>query len=116
MNIEFESHGEVSVVIISGSVDGLTADDLLNRLQGYVAAGNLLLVANLAAVEYTSSAGLRALLATVKQARRGGGDLRLACTNANVRKVLELSGFTTIMKLFGDVDAAIASYAAPVRP
>jgi anti-anti-sigma factor len=114
LKIEFAPHGNVSVVAISGSVDGLTADDLLNRLQGYVAAGNLQLVANLAAVDYTSSAGLRALLATVKQARRGGGDLRLACINANVRKVLELSGFTTIMKLFDSVDAAVASYAVPV--
>ena len=114
MNVEFDTHGNVSVVVISGSVDGLTADDLMNRLQGYVAEGNLLLVANLAAVEYTSSAGLRALLATVKQTRRGGGDLRLACINANVRKVLELSGFTTIMKLFDSVDAAVASYAVSV--
>ena len=116
MDIEFDPRGNVSVVVISGSVDGLTADDLLSRLQEYVAAGNLLLVANFAAVEYTSSAGLRALLATVKQARRGGGDLRLACINANVRKVLELSGFTTIMKLFDSVDAAVASYAVAVDP
>lgn len=112
MNIEFEPHGDVSVVVISGSVDGLTADDLLKSLHGHVLAGNLRLVANLAAVSYTSSAGLRALLATMKQTRRGGGDLRLACINANVRKVLELSGFTTIMKLFADVDAAVASYAS----
>jgi len=116
MNVEFDTHGNVSVVAISGSVDGLTAGDLLSRLQGFVAEGNLLLVANLAGVEYTSSAGLRALLATVKQARRGGGDLRLACINTHVRKVLELSGFTTIMKLFDSVDAAVASYAVSVGP
>lgn len=113
MNIEFEPHGDVSVVVISGSVDSLTANDLLSNLHEHVMVGNLRLVANLAGVDYTSSAGLRALLATVKQARRGGGDLRLACINGNVRKVLELSGFTTIMKLFDDVDAAVASYASP---
>ncbi len=50
----------------------------------------------------------------MKQTRRGGGDLRLACINGNVRKVLELSGFTTIMKLFDSVDAAVASYAVSV--
>lgn len=114
MKIEFDSHGDLSVVVISGSVDSHTADDLLNRLQEYVAAGNLRLVANLAAVNYTFSAGLRALLATVKQARRSGGDLRLARISANVRKVLELSGFTTIMRLFDSVEMAVASYAAPV--
>ena len=69
------------------------------------------LVAELADVLYTSSAGVRALLATVKQARQGGGDLRLASINPPVLKVLEMSGFTTIMKCYDDVATAIDSYA-----
>jgi anti-sigma B factor antagonist len=65
-------------------------------------------------VEYTSSAGLRALLATVKEARIKGGDLRLASVGGSVHRVLELSGFTSILKLYGDVDAAVASYESGV--
>lgn len=110
MNIEFEARGDVSVVMISGSVDSLTAETVLTELTAHVEAGNLQLVADLDAVDYTSSAGLRALLSTVKATRRGGGDLRLARTGANVLKVLQLSGFTTIMKLFDEVDEAVASF------
>jgi anti-sigma B factor antagonist len=62
-------------------------------------------------VLYTSSAGLRALLATVKDARSRGGDLRLAAVNPAVRKVLDLSGFTSILKVYDEVDEAVASYA-----
>jgi anti-anti-sigma factor len=55
---------------------------------------------------------LRALLATVKQARSAGGDFRLAGVLPPVHKVLEMSGFTTILKLYPDVDGAVASYPA----
>ena len=99
------------MVGITGSVDGLTAETLLSTLQAHVEDGHTRLVVDLAAVEYTSSAGLRALLATVKEARRRGGDLRLAQINPNVRKVLELSGFVTILKIFAEVDEAVESYA-----
>ncbi|MGY1459245.1 MULTISPECIES: STAS domain-containing protein [unclassified Luteimonas] len=111
MNIELQTGRHAAVVVISGSVDGLTAERLLGTLQGYVDAGQTRLVADLAGVLYTSSAGLRALLATVKQARQGGGDLRLASINPPVLKVLELSGFTTIMKCYDDVASAMDSYA-----
>ena len=112
MHIEIQTAESAAVVVITGSVDGLTAETLLGTLQGYVEAGHIQLVADLYQVEYTSSAGLRALLATVKQARQRGGDLRLANINPAVRKVLELSGFTSIMKCYDDVDSALGSYAA----
>lgn len=110
MDIELRHSEHAAVVVISGSVDGLTADHLLGTLRSVVESGQNRLVADLAGVLYTSSAGLRALLATVKQARQGGGDLRLASINPPVRKVLEMSGFTTILKCYDDVGSAIDSY------
>lgn len=112
MNIQIQPGEHAAVIIILGSVDGLTAEVLLTTLHGYVEEGHTRLVADLGGVDYTSSAGLRALLATLKATRRCGGDLRLANVTAPVLKVLELSGFTTIMKCYDDVDAAVGSYAA----
>lgn len=113
LEIQIEPRDFVTVVAIHGSVDGLTADSLLGALQKEVAGGRTRLVADLSGVEYTSSAGLRALLATVKDARRHGGDLRLAAVTVNVRKVLDLSGFTSILKLYDEVDAAVGSFGPP---
>ena len=110
MEISVSKVNNVTVVAISGSVDGLTAADLSTALGAQLAAGNIQLVADFAKVEYTSSAGLRALLGTTKDARRAGGDFRLASVRPDVHRVLELSGFTSILKLFNDVDAAVASY------
>lgn len=111
MDINIQPHDDIDVVAITGSVDGLTADTLLATLQRHVEDGGNRLVVDLSGVDYTSSAGLRALLATVKETRRRGGDLRLADINPNVRKVLELSGFATILKIYTGVDEAVASFA-----
>jgi anti-sigma B factor antagonist len=51
-------------------------------------------------------------LETVKETRQRGGDLRLAAVRPEVLRVLELSGFTGILKVYPDVDAATASFAA----
>ena len=112
MQIEVERRGLVSVAGVHGNVDGLTSAELSRVLGDEVAGGGHRMVVSLAGVDYTSSAGLRVLLAVVKEARSRGGDVRLAAVRDNVRKVLELSGFTSILKLFPDVDAAVASFGA----
>jgi anti-sigma B factor antagonist len=112
MQISVEHRAPATVVRIVGDVDGRTAETLLAELQARVGEGHVRLVGDLSGVRYTSSAGLRALLAVLREARRGGGDLRLAAVHAPVLKILELSGFTTILKLYDDVDGAVASYSA----
>jgi anti-sigma B factor antagonist len=112
MEIRVEKRGPVAIVSIDGSVDGTTAGDLISSLRQQVTAGSVQLVADLAGVDYTSSAGLRALLETVKEARLHGGDLRLASVRREVLRVLELSGFTSILQVYPDVDSAVASFPA----
>lgn len=110
MDVTFEDQGGATVARIAGSVDGLTADSLLGALKTQVDEGRVRLVGDLSGVDYTSSAGLRALLATLKATRQQGGDFRLASVQPHVLKVLELSGFTSILKLYPDVPAAVASF------
>ncbi|HEY5634106.1 MAG TPA: STAS domain-containing protein [Burkholderiaceae bacterium] len=103
-------HEEVTVIAVQGSVDSLTADRLTEALGSQVSTGRIRLVADFGAVEYTSSAGLRSLLGSVKESRRLGGDLRMAAVQPAVLRVLSLSGFASIIKIYDDVDSAIASY------
>lgn len=113
MEIELRTSGGITVVGIRGSVDGLTADDLMRALSDRVNQGAVHLVADCSALDYTSSAGLRSLLGAVKLARQHGGDLRLAAIQPPVLRVLDLSGFTSILKYYPDVDAAVVSFAEP---
>lgn len=110
MEVSVEQRGSVALVRIAGSVDGLTADGLQADLRAQLEGGAIHLVGDLSGVEYTSSAGLRALLATLKNARQLGGDFRLAAVRPAVLRVLEMSGFTSILKHYPDVDTAVASF------
>lgn len=112
MNLVTTHHDHVTVLAIAGSVDSLSADTLTAALVEHVRAGHVKLVCDFAAVEYTSSAGLRSLLTALKDSRRLGGDLRMAAVQPSVLRVLSLSGFTSIIKIFDDVPGAVASYGA----
>jgi anti-sigma B factor antagonist len=111
MELETTDSSGITIVTIRGSVDGSTSEELTARLIQLAQSGSTRLVADFAGVTYTSSAGLRALLASLKEARQRGGDLRLARVHQDVYRVLQLSGFTGILKLYPDLDSAVASYA-----
>jgi anti-anti-sigma factor len=100
----------VTIITLAGSIDAMTAPEITAFIQEQIAKGNTKLVADLNGVDYTSSAGLRVLLGAIKETRAQSGDLRLTGVQHDVLKVLNLSGFTNILKMFNNVDAAVASY------
>lgn len=111
MEIKDKQVNGVTVLSLTGSIDAMTAPRITEFIQDQVVRGNIKLVADLSGVDYTSSAGLRVLLGAIKETRAQSGDLRLTGIQPDVQKVLNLSGFTNILKTFDTLDAAIASYA-----
>jgi anti-sigma B factor antagonist len=110
MEFSVEQHDKAAVVGVTGSVDALTAGEVTDFLSKQLDAGSTFLVLDLSKVSYISSAGLRTILATLKEARTRGGDLRLAAIQTNVQKVLQMSGFTSILKTYTDVETAVSSF------
>jgi anti-sigma B factor antagonist len=110
MEIHDRHVGEVTVLILKGSIDAITSPAITEFIQAQIAKGNIKLVADLSGVDYTSSAGLRVLLGAIKETRARSGDLRLTGIQPDVQKVLNLSGFSNILKKYADVNAAVTSY------
>jgi len=75
-----------------------------------VSLGKMQIVADLAGVDFISSAGLRVILSGMKQTRQEGGDFRLAALPEGVHKVIAMAGFTSILKLYPDAESAAASF------
>ena|SRR5215207_8998833 len=111
MKTEVRRENDVSVVSVSGSVDALTAAELAGVIVAQIANGHVNLVVDLTNVEFMSSAGLRTLLGAVKETRSNGGDLRIASTNPGIDKVLKMSGFHNIAKVFTSSTDALSSFA-----
>ncbi len=102
MNITTRTRGAVTVVAIAGSLDSNTspaAQQAMDTVAAGIPKGGGLVV-DFTALDYVSSAGLRVLLGTAKRLKAAGGELRLFGLNPAVREVFDISGFSTILKLF----------------
>ena len=110
MDILTEELKSVSVMGVSGRVDSATAPDLENALKKLVETEKTQIVLDLKNVEYMSSAGLRAMVSTLKAVKRVNGDLRLASPSPRVEEVLRLAGLTSIFSIFASRDEAVASF------
>jgi anti-sigma B factor antagonist len=110
MKTEVKHEENITTVAVSGSVDALTSPELARAIVDQIAEGHVYLVVDLTGVEFMSSAGLRTLLGAVKESRSQSGDLRIASTNPGIDKVLKMSGFHNIAKVFTSNADAVASF------
>jgi anti-anti-sigma factor len=69
MEIIAKQFNQTTVVSIVGSIDALTADQVTSFLSAQVGNGHKQIVADLGQVDFMSSAGLRAILTTLKESR-----------------------------------------------
>jgi anti-anti-sigma factor len=107
MNISDEVIEQIRLVRLEGNFDTTTASAVQTHLDALIDAGASSIVADLTAVDFVSSAGLRVLLATAKKLRPDGA-IRLFGLNASVREVFDVSGFSTIIPIFDDQATAVA--------
>ena len=112
MEIDKEQVEGTMVLSVQGSIDTLTAGDFSGLIENEILAGHNRVVLNMSGVDFMSSAGLRAILSVLKHSRQQGGDLYIAAASPGVDKILNMSGFTSILKTFATVDQAIAEFFA----
>jgi anti-sigma B factor antagonist len=110
MEIATQEFKRVSVVTVSGRVDSATAPELEGKLRELVDAGKTQLVLDLTNVEYMSSAGLRAMVSTLKAVKRVNGDLRISSPSPRVEEVLRLAGLTSIFNIHPTQEDAVAAF------
>ncbi|MGQ0602741.1 MAG: STAS domain-containing protein [Anaerolineales bacterium] len=110
MQIATQEQGNVAVVAVNGRVDSATAPDLENALKKLVETEKTQIVLDLVDVEYMSSAGLRAMVSTLKSVKRVNGDLRVANPSPRVDEVLRLAGLTSIFSIYRSRDEAVQSF------
>jgi anti-sigma B factor antagonist len=110
MDISTQEVKRVSVMTVKGRVDSTTAPDLENALKQLVEGDKTQIVLDLKDVEYMSSAGLRAMVSTLKSVKRINGDLRLCAPSPRVHEVLRLAGLTSIFNIYPGQDEAVNSF------
>ena len=101
----------VDLVEVSGRVDSSTAPQLDQALKQILKEGRYRIVIDLSGTDFMSSAGLRTMIATLKETRRfNRGDLRIAGMQTKVKKAFELAGFDELFKFFDNSVDAVGSF------
>jgi anti-sigma B factor antagonist len=111
MEITVKEFKHCDMITVSGRVDSSTAPQLAQALEAANDGGKYKLVVNMDGLEYMSSAGFRALLATQRNCRRyNRGEVVLANVPERIREALELAGFTELFKTFDDSLMAVGHF------
>ena len=97
MNIQKTLSGAALTVTLERRLDTTTAPKLEEELRGSVDAVSRL-VSDLAKLEHISSAGLRVLLA-MQNLMNQQGEMVLQNVNEAVMEVLEVTGFSDILRI-----------------
>ncbi len=110
MQILIKTTNEVTVLAFEGKLDTLTSPDAQQQLTRSIEEGEKRFLVNFEKLDYISSAGLRVLLAAAKQLKGIDGELRICSLNEVVGEVFDISGFTTIFKVFGSEAEALDGF------
>lgn len=100
MEITTRTQGDVSIVAIAGKLDSVTSPQAQEAFEAIVKGGARKIAVDFSRLDYISSAGLRVLLGTAKKLTAAGGALRTFGLNDTVREVFDISGFSTILRVF----------------
>ena len=110
MEVTTKQFKHCDLVTLTGRVDSSNSPKLSDALDGIVNEGRYKLVLDMAALEYMSSAGFRALISAQRNCKRyNRGEVVLATVPANIHSAPELAGFTTLFRIFPDVTAAVGN-------
>jgi anti-sigma B factor antagonist len=108
MEINLKTVEQVSIVEIAGDIDGKTAPEAQQQILALVQpAGKILL--DMSRVAYMSSAGLRMLLATYRQATGQKATISLAGLSEEIQDTMSATGFLSFFTVYENLEAGLAA-------
>lgn len=109
MKVETSRSGAIAIAQVAGRVDSSNAAAFDKELADILIGDAVSLILDFSDLVYLSSAGLRAILLAVKRARGLGGEMAVCSVPAHILEVLEVSGFTRLIKVRPTLDEARAA-------
>jgi anti-anti-sigma factor len=110
MDLTTQESDGVTIVGFEGKLDTNTCPDAEVHLKKTLDDGAKKILVNFSKLDFVSSAGLRVLLSTAKRLESSGGELRICGLNETVNEIFEISGFDTILSVFGTEQDALVGF------
>jgi len=108
--------GGVSIVAVQGEADLYTAQELRVAINDAIDGGATSLVIDLDEATFIDSMTLGVLLGAVKRLRPIGGRVSVVCTDANIRRIFEITLLDRVFALHGSRETALKADVASGPP
>lgn len=116
MKVTSRRYASAAVLQVSGRLDQDTCEafraELVGDIDQAARHGDGVVVLDLAALEYVSSAGLRCFMVAAREARERNVRLCVAAPQPMVREIFEISHFNLLLQVFPTVHEALAAASA----
>jgi anti-anti-sigma factor len=109
MNISTEKIDGFCVIKIEGRIDTTNFNGFETEINLLFNSGEKNIVFNCSGLNYISSSGLRVFLLTQKKSISLNGKLHLCCLQPTIKEIFDISGFSTIFKIFDSEQEAIVA-------
>ncbi|MBC6414225.1 MAG: STAS domain-containing protein [Chromatiales bacterium] len=97
----------LALVELEGRLDSTNASDLQVALQALINDGVANIILSCGSLRYVSSAGLNVFLKAFKEvSKRGNGHFSLCSVAENIKRVLDITGFSNFIPLYADSQQA----------
>ncbi len=115
MEIMVERHEASNAVSVKvdGELDLYSAPAFSKAAMEATATGASILVLDLCALEYLDSSGVGTIIQLLQQARKRGGELRVAGLAGSALKVLRMTNILQILKTYPDRKSALGQAGDP---
>lgn len=108
MDINVKTVDQVTVVELAGDIDGKTAPVVMDQILAVVQPGAKILL-DMSQVIYMSSAGLRVLLSTYRQAASRKATLGLVGLSEEIQDTMSATGFLSFFTTYHTLEEGLAS-------
>ncbi len=106
MELNIKTIGHVSIIAISGDIDGKTAPPLQEQLIPLLQPACKVIL-DMKGVGYMSSAGLRLMLTSHRQASSNQGQIVLVNLSAEIKEAMSVTGFLDFFALQDTIEAGL---------
>ncbi len=99
----------VAVITISGRMAlGGETERLDAAVKGMLQKDVKKFVLDITALDYVDSSGIGMLVSCLTNAKKAGGELKLAGANPRIKRIFSMTGVDTIMSMYGTLAEATA--------
>lgn len=109
MELKEEPVNGVCVITARGRLDGNSSGQFGERLEALIGTDKPKLLVDFAGVDFVTSAGLRVVLAVLKKVKAANGAFALCAVQSQVREVLDITGFTSMLQIHPDRAGGISA-------